>query len=249
MWVYGIKLPKAIFILTDGAIYNKTKTLELIEKNNNRYSIYSIGLGNKFNKDLIKKARIMGKGNSYFCSDVKNLTLIISTSINDFVNSGHNNLSNKQKFKLTCSLKDKNLLQNDEIPKQIYEDIKICHNYLIKDKSQYDKIIVNNEYNIGKEIIKKEYQITPIEISEGNELFKLIFNKYILDKENSIKNLKDYKQEKDVDEGYYELEQELLDFFEIESPDALKDYNELVKKENEQIKKENELIEKKMSLL
>ena len=239
-----INLPKAIFILTDGAIHNKTKTLELIEKNNNRFSIYSIGLGNKFDKDLIKKAGIMGKGNSYFCSDVKNLTLIISKSINDFVNSCYNNLSNIQNFKLTCSLQDKDILQNDEIPKQIDENTKICYNYLIKDKSQYDKIIINNEYNLGKEIIKKEYQITPVEIPEGNELFKLIFQKYILEKENLIKNLKEYKQEKEVDEDYYKHEQELIEFLEIENPDTVKNYNELVKKENEQIKKENELIEK-----
>ena len=242
-----INFPKAIFILTDGAISNKEKTLELIKKNNNKYSIYSIGLGKEFDKDLIKKAGMMGKGNSYFCSDVKNLTLITSKSINDFITSCHNNLNNIQNFKLTSSLPDKDILLSDDIPKLIDEDTKICINYLIKDKSQYNKINVNNEYYIGKEIIKKEYQITPIELHGGNELFKIIFHKSILEKENSIKNFIEYKEEKKEDIDYYDYDpeiRELFEFIEHEDQESIKKYNEAVKKENEEIKKENELIEK-----
>ena len=239
-----INLPKAIFILTDGAIKNKQKTLELIKNNSNKYSVYSIGLGNKFDKDLIKKAGIMGKGNSYFCSDVKNLTLITSKSINDFVTSCQNNLNNIKNFKLTSSLPDKDILLGNDIPKLIGEYTKICINYLIKDKNQYNKINVNNEYYVGEVITKKEYQIIPIELSEGNELFKLIFHKYILKKKNSIKNFIEYKEEKKEDKGYYDLTPEFRELFEIEDPEVIREYNESIKIENEEIKKENELIEK-----
>ena len=37
-----IILPKNIFLLTDGEIDNKRDTLSIIEKNNNKFSIYSI---------------------------------------------------------------------------------------------------------------------------------------------------------------------------------------------------------------
>ena len=246
-----IKLPKAIFILTDGAIKNKKKTLELIEKNKNRYSIYSIGLGNKFDKDLIKKAGTMGKGNSYFCSELKNLTLIISKSINDFVTSCYNNLNNIQNFKLTSSLNDKDIIESDVIPKQIDEDTKICINYLIKDKNQYDIINVNNEYNIGKEIIKKEYQITPKEISEGNELSKIIFHKLILEKKNSIKNFIEYKKEKEEkeEEELFKDDPEMREILGIENSKSIEEYNESVRKENEQIREENEQIKKENELI
>ena len=49
--------------MTDGEIDDKSDTLSIIEKNNNKFSIYSIGIGNDFDEDLIKNAGIIGKGN------------------------------------------------------------------------------------------------------------------------------------------------------------------------------------------
>ena len=46
-----ILLPKNIFLLTDGEIDDKSDTLSIIEKNNKKFSIYSIGLGNDFDED------------------------------------------------------------------------------------------------------------------------------------------------------------------------------------------------------
>ena len=43
-----------IFLLTDVEIKNKDDTLKFIEKNNNEYSVYSFGIGNAFDEDLIK---------------------------------------------------------------------------------------------------------------------------------------------------------------------------------------------------
>ena len=58
-----INLPRNIFLLTDGEIENKKDTLAIIEKNSDKYSIYSIGIGKYFDEDLIKNAGIIGKGN------------------------------------------------------------------------------------------------------------------------------------------------------------------------------------------
>lgn len=50
----GIKLPRNIFLLTDGEIDNKSETLNIIYQNSSKYSIYSIGIGKYFDEDLIK---------------------------------------------------------------------------------------------------------------------------------------------------------------------------------------------------
>ena len=49
-----IKLPRNIFLLTDGEIDNKSETLNIIYQNSSKYSIYSIGIGKYFDEDLIK---------------------------------------------------------------------------------------------------------------------------------------------------------------------------------------------------
>ena len=40
-----INLPRYIFLLTDGEINNKKEVLEIIEQNNSKYKIFSIGIG------------------------------------------------------------------------------------------------------------------------------------------------------------------------------------------------------------
>ena len=68
-----IKLPKNIFLLTDGDINDKKETLNIIEKNSKEFFVFSIGIWKEFDKDLIKNAGILGKGNYDFCSDIKDL--------------------------------------------------------------------------------------------------------------------------------------------------------------------------------
>ena len=58
-------------------VENKDNVLKLIEQNNSKYTIYSIGIGNDFDENLIKNADIIGKGNYNFCKDLDNLNSII----------------------------------------------------------------------------------------------------------------------------------------------------------------------------
>ena len=76
-----LKLPINIFLLTDGEIENKDDTLKLIEQHSNEFSIYSIGIGEYFDSDLIKNAGILGKGNYNFCPDIKKLKKVVATEI------------------------------------------------------------------------------------------------------------------------------------------------------------------------
>ena len=68
-----INLPKNLFLLTDGDINNRKDTLNIIEENSNEFFVFSVGIGNYFDKDLIQNAGILGKGNYNFCSDIKDI--------------------------------------------------------------------------------------------------------------------------------------------------------------------------------
>ena len=75
-------LKRNIFILTDGYVEDKERTLNIIEANNKLFSIYSIGMGDEFDEDLIKKAGILGNGNYDFCIDFNDLNSVIVNEIN-----------------------------------------------------------------------------------------------------------------------------------------------------------------------
>ena len=254
------QLPKAIFLLTDGFVNDKEKTLQLIEKNSNRYSIYSIGVGNNFDKDFIKRAGILGKGIYNYCPELNNLTAIISKNIKNFVGLSDNNMIDIKDFNLTSSLDEKYNLQKDETPKRFNENTKIIINYLTNDNIQHDKINLYIDYNIGNKHKKEKYSIIPKKLEDGNELFKLAFRKYISDKENLLKNLIEYRKEKkelneEIGENeindYTNNDEELNELFaEVLKEEAqaqnnkIKEENMEIKRENELIRKENELIEK-----
>ena len=78
----NINLKRNIFILTDGYVEDKERTLNIIEANNKLFSIYSIGMGDEFDEDLIKKAGILGNGNYNFCVDFNDLNSVIVNEIN-----------------------------------------------------------------------------------------------------------------------------------------------------------------------
>jgi hypothetical protein len=79
----NICLPRNIFLLTDGQIASKNRTLDLIEKNSNEFSVFSFGIGNDFDEDLIKNAGVLGKGNYSFCRDINELNQVIVSNLNN----------------------------------------------------------------------------------------------------------------------------------------------------------------------
>ena len=214
-----INLPKIIFLLTDGEIDNKNETLELIEKNSDKFSIYSIGIGNNFDQDLIKNAGIIGKGDYNFCSDVKNLNAVIATEINNSINPFISD------FIIDTPLSEKNLYHFN------YENIIIKNNkiinfgYILKKNEDINNPInidikyIKNSRNIKnekKKEIKKNYKLNSYEIPNGDELFKLILNNYI------IKNSKLTENEKlNLSLKYQILNETTSLFAEIEFSDKI----------------------------
>ena len=169
-----INLPRNIFLLTDGGIDNKKETLELIERNNKKFIIYSIGIGNSFDEDLIKNAGILGKGNYNFCKDTNNLTSIIVSEINKSTSNFATNL------KIT-NLDDNNFINNNK-EQNIFRNNEIFNLYYIKnDKNIIDKIELNVKYKeMDNKDIEKNIEIIAEKIENGEDLTKLIINNYII---------------------------------------------------------------------
>ena len=169
-----INLPRNIFLLTDGEIEDKQETLDLIYKNSSKYHIYSIGIGDYFDEDLIKNAGIIGKGGYNFC---KNLDLINSIIVKEIKNAVSPFCSN---INFKSSLDDINLIKNKPI--NIMRNNETTNlNYIINNKENNNKINVELTYLENKEKIEKKYDLVPKYLPEGDELSKLIINKYLND--------------------------------------------------------------------
>ena len=187
-----IKLPKNIFLLTDGEIDDKKKTLSIIEENSDEFFVYSIGIGSYFDKDLIKNAGILGKGNYEFCSDIKELNEIIVKEIKNSTNPFYSD------FEFSSNLDDKNLYQLKEKISILKENQMINIKYITQDKKEKDeietdkKIKLNLKYKVydkktqKNEEINETYEIDPFQIELGEELSKLIINAYLMQKKDSL---------------------------------------------------------------
>ena len=211
----SIELPKNIFLLTDGEIENKEDTLAIIEKNTNKYSIYSIGIGDNFDQDLIKNAGIIGKGNYNFCKDIETLNKIIANEINNATSPFISNFEINTPF-------HKDNLYNNNYKNSIIKKNKILNvGYVLKNNDINLKPInidINYIENNNRKTEEKKYnyKLIPYEIPNGEELFKLIMNNYILDNENLSEEEKLYLSLK-----YQILNEETSLFAEIELSDKI----------------------------
>ena len=185
----NIKLPKNIFLLTDGAVYDKEQTLKIIEENSNVFRIYSIGIGSDFDDDLIKNAGALGKGNYNFCNDIKDLNKVI---VNEIKNSSKPFYCD---FEFNTNLDENNLYKLNEKLSIIRENQLVNLKYIIKEEKEKEekndiiklslKYKKENTKDNKVEEFEEKYDIKVIPLSEGNDLSKLIIYGY-LNKSKSI---------------------------------------------------------------
>ena len=184
-----IKLPKNIFLLTDGAVKDKENTLKIIEENSNVFRIYSIGIGSDFDDDLIKNAGVLGKGNYNFCNDIKDLNKVI---VNEIKNSSKPFYCD---FEFNTNLDENNLYKLNEKLSIIRENQLVNLKYIIKEEKEKEekndliklslKYKKENTKDNKVEEFEEKYDIKVIPLSEGNDLSKLIIYGY-LNKSKSI---------------------------------------------------------------
>ena len=178
-----LKLPINIFLLTDGEIEDKDDTLKLIEQHSNEFSIYSIGIGEYFDSDLIKNAGILGKGNYNFCPDIKKLKKVVATEIKNSSIPFYSDLELETPLEEKCLYKIKDnplILKNNKYYNFLYINE---NNGDVIDNSKIKLEFKYKLYNEIKEISEK-YEL------KGEELSKLIINKYINDNKDIEKEKK-----------------------------------------------------------
>ena len=181
-----INLPKNIFLLTDGETWDKEEALLLIEKNSSQFTVYSIGIGEEFDEDLIKNAGILGKGNYNFCKNLDNLNSIIASEINKATSSYISNLI------INSDLENENLIKN-VLHKNIVRDNDIINLYYIVEKNNIkDKIKLEVKYKEpeSNNNVEKKYEISPEQKEKGEDLSKLIINNYLLNNKDLSKDEK-----------------------------------------------------------
>ena len=179
----NIKLPKNIFLLTDGAVKDKENTLKIIEENSNVFRIYSIGIGSDFDDDLIKNAGVLGKGNYNFCDDIKDLNKVI---VNEIKNSSKPFYCD---FEFNTNLDENNLYKLNEKLSIIRENQLVNLKYIIKEEKEKEekndiiklslKYKKENKKDNKVEEFEEKYDIKVIPLSEGNDLSKLIIYGYL----------------------------------------------------------------------
>ena len=218
-----LNLCKNLFILTDGEVWDREKSLELIKKNLDSFRIHSFGIGDDFDKAFIKKS---GKNGSYcFIRDLDK----IKSNVIQILNKTLRN------YLFDCKINVKNIeTEYSYFTKQriFYQDEFLNFYFIIKNK-------INNNINIGieyyekNELINKDFIFDKNNIiheTNGDIISKIIIgnilNNTILNPEKNIELSKKYQ----VLSKYTSL------YAEVENKESNK--NEMITIEQKEIKKD-----------
>ncbi len=181
----NISLCRNLFILTDGEVDDSEECLELISNNSEKFKVHSIGIGDDFDKNLIEKSGIQGKGSYHFVHNIEQINSVIIQCLNQCLKP----YIIDSKFKLSDGE-----VEYEFIPKDVfYQDEILTYSFMKKGKHNDENIKINfnsTEYNNGKKSLNNEIIKIPnkniLELPEGDILSKIIIG-------NILKNNSDTK--------------------------------------------------------
>ena len=186
----NIKLGKNLFILTDGEVDNSEECLELISNNCEKFKVHSIGIGDSFDKNLIEKAGIQGKGSYHFVYEINQINSVIIQSLNKCLRP----YLYDSKFSLK---NEKNL--HEFIPKDdiCYQDEILNYSFIQKGKKEKENFEIEFTSKQTKKKTFKFKETNIINIPDGEILSKIIIGNKLknkdLTKEEEIKLSKEYQ--------------------------------------------------------
>ena len=157
---------KHIFLLTDGEITNKEKTLNLIGSHSDEFNFHSIGIG-WCDKDLIKKSALIGNGFSYFLEDLEKLNKVIISALE----------KSQTEITIICASNQISSIE-DKKQKNINRNDFFRHGVILNDKIEQIYFLIKNN---NKEETISSTKIELIKIPNGEELGKLIVDNYLVD--------------------------------------------------------------------
>ena len=172
-----MQLSRNLFILTDGEVDNSEECLELISNNSEKFKVHSIGIGNDFDKNLIEKSGIQGKGSYHFVHNIEEINSVIIQCLNQCLKP----YIIDSKFKLSNEE-----VQYEFIPKDVfYQDEIITYSFMKKGKYNDENIKIyfnSTEYNKGEKIVNEIIELPNkniFELPDGDILSKIIIGNII----------------------------------------------------------------------
>ena len=197
-----INLSKNILLLTDGEVDNKNKCFDLIKENSSIFRIHSIGIGNDYDKELIKLCGKYGKGSFNFVKNINNINDVIIKILNNCLRPYLYDIN------FTCLNLNKKSLDPIFVKSNnyAYQDEIINYSFILDDKQ--NKSFINsqkNRYKFKMEFIKnfknfeKNFEFTNLlNLPDGDNLSKIIIDKFFknnldLDEKKEIKLAKEYE--------------------------------------------------------
>ena len=178
-----MQLSRNLFILTDGEVDNSEECLELISNNSEKFKVHSIGIGNDFDKNLIEKSGIQGKGSYHFVHNIEEINSVIIQCLNQCLKP----YIIDSKFKLSNEE-----VQYEFIPKDVFYQDEITYSFIKKGKHNDENIKINfnsTEYNNGEKSVNEIIEFPNkniLQLPDGDILSKIIIG-------NILKNNSDTK--------------------------------------------------------
>ena len=173
---------KNIFLLTDGEIFDKETTLNLIGSHSDEFTLHSIGITD-CDKDLIKRSAIMGKGHHYIINDLNELNKSIISA-----------LENSQSDKIISKIEiNKNPIIEQKKTKIVGINEIINHGFILKGKKIEEiimKIIIKKDENKTEEIKVNWNKNDTLILPEGDKLGKIIIDDYLKNNITLVRKLK-----------------------------------------------------------
>ena len=233
-----INIEKHIFILTDGEIYDKETTLNLIGSFSDKFTIHSLGIGSYYDNDLVKRIAIMGNGNSFFSQKSEDISKNVIDSLDQ----------SQIKNKISVNFKVNHYPYIDYNQKQIvgiYDFMR--YGFILKKKTISNKIEISLNIEKGKENKDKKeifnFDLQNIkQLPNENTLGKIIVNYFLknnktIDKITEIKLSKDFSILSSNTAFFAEIQNEIPiqeDMVSLSNENKTATNNDNVKKENPQ---------------
>jgi len=200
-----LNLCRNLFILTDGEVWDRKKSLNLLKENLDIFRVHSFGIGNEFDRNFIKES---GKNGSYcFIKDISKIKSNVIQTLNKTLRN----------YLFGCKINVKNInTEYSYFTKQkiFYQDEFLNFYFIIKNKIN-NNIDIDIQYYDKNELIKKNYIFDNNNIiceNDGDIISKIIIgnilNNTILDTEKNIELSRKYQVLSKYTSLYAEIENE-----------------------------------------
>ena len=142
----NLKLCRNLFILTDGEVWDRKKSLKLIEENLDVFRVHSFGIGDDFDRNFIQNS---GKNGSYcFIEDIAKIKSNVIQTLNKTLRN----------YLFDCKISVNNL----KTEYSYFTSQRICYqdeflNFYFIIKNKINNVNIDVQYYDKNELVKKNY--------------------------------------------------------------------------------------------